>query len=317
MLTVSNYHYIRDNFDTPFLSIFGVTPKLFEKQLLLLKKMGTFIHPNDLISNPDKIIKSKQNYILITFDDGLKEQFEVAKPILDQLKIPALFFVNSINHIEKKVSLVHKVHLLRSQMSPAKLLSIIAVVDPKFSVALSTLEKEKAILHYNYDNEESAYLKYILNFKLTIVEQSKLIDGVFDHFFNEKKVIETLYMTENQLKILAQEGMLGSHTHSHMALGLLEPELIEDELSKTKHYLEHLTDTKIVSVSYPYGSLEACATPVSELAESLGYAIGFTMERGINTGDENKLVLKRFDCNDLPGGKNEKFFKDEYSFIYK
>ncbi|RBN50298.1 polysaccharide deacetylase family protein [Flavobacterium psychrolimnae] len=317
MLTVSNYHYIRENFDAPFLSIFGVTPKLFEKQLLLLKKTGTFIHPNDLISNPDKIIKSKQNYILITFDDGLKEQFELAKPILDQLKIPALFFVNSINHIEKKVSLVHKIHLLRSQMSPSKLLSTFAAAGPKFIIALSTLEKRKAILHYNYDNEESAYLKYILNFKLNIAEQSKLIDSIFDHFFNEKKVIETLYMAENQLTILAKEGMLGSHTHSHMALGLLEPELIEDELSKTKHYLKQLTNTNIVSISYPYGSIEACAKPVSELAQSLEYTIGFTMERGINTGDENKLLLKRFDCNDLPGGKNEKFFKDEYSFIYK
>lgn len=188
MLLVSNYHYIREKFDAPFSSIFGVTPELFEKQLLLLKNTGIFIHPNDLISNPDKIIKSKQNYILITFDDGLKEQFELAKPILDKLKIPALFFVNSINHVEKKVSLVHKIHLLRSQMSPSKLLSAFEAVDSRFTVILSTLEKEKAILHYNYDNEESAYFKYTLNFRLTIAEQSKLIDGMFEYFFKKKKL---------------------------------------------------------------------------------------------------------------------------------
>jgi len=133
-------------------------------------------------------------------------------------------------------------------MSPSKLLSTFATVDPKFIIALSTSEKKKAILHYNYDTDESAFLKYILNFKLTVPEQSKLIDGLFEHFFNEENVIERLYMTESQLKILAQEGMLGSHTHSHMALRIIEPELIEDELFKTKYYLEKLTETKIVSV---------------------------------------------------------------------
>jgi hypothetical protein len=77
-------------------------------------------------------------------------------------------------------------------------------------------------------------------------------------------------------------------------------------LSKTRSYLEKLTKTKIVCVGYPYGSIEACAKPVSKLAKTLGHIVGFTMERGINMGDENKLLLKRFDCNDLPGGKNYK-----------
>ena len=118
--------------------------------------------------------------------------------------------------------------------------------------------------------------------------------------------METLYMTENHLKILAQEGMLGSHTHSHMALGLLAPESIDEELSKTKKYLEQLTKSSIMSVSYPFGNDFACAEPVPELAKKNGYSIGFTMQRGINRGDENKLLLKRLDCNDLPGGKNYK-----------
>jgi len=113
MLTVSNYHYIRGDFSTPYPSIFGMTPDNFSKQLLLLQNQGDFIEPNILVENSKEIIASKDNCFLITFDDGLKEQFDCALPILDELNIPAMFFINSINHIEKKVSLAHQIHLVR------------------------------------------------------------------------------------------------------------------------------------------------------------------------------------------------------------
>ena len=304
MLTVSNYHYIREDFTAPYPSIFGLTPEIFEKQLLLLKEIGTFIHPKDLLNDPDAILQSEQNFILVTFDDGLKEQFDLAKPILDKLNISALFFVNSINHLEKEVSLVHKIHLLRSKIAPSILLSFFAESDSKYNLVLTPLEKEKAESHYNYDDKESASLKYLLNFKLSVLEQSRLIDTLFEQFFDKNKVLDTLYMSEFQIKNLGELGMLGSHTHSHFALGLLESEVIKEELSITKEYLEQLTKGKIRFVSYPYGSDIACANPVPELAKESGYIIGFTIARGINRGNENKLLLKRFDCNDLVGGKN-------------
>jgi hypothetical protein len=69
MLTVCNYHYIRENFKASYQSIFGVTPNLFEEQLILLKKKGIFIHPNNLINDSEEILKSEQTFILITFYD--------------------------------------------------------------------------------------------------------------------------------------------------------------------------------------------------------------------------------------------------------
>jgi peptidoglycan/xylan/chitin deacetylase (PgdA/CDA1 family) len=317
MLSVSNYHYIREDFSSPFPSIFGLTPKMFEKQLVLLKDLGTFIHPNDLVSHANEILKSDQHFILITFDDGLREQYDLAKPVLDNHKIPALFFVNSLNFIQKEVSLVHKIHLLRSQIASQDLLLRIKETDLSVNLELTNSEKENAIKHYNYDDVQSAYLKYLLNFKLTLQQQAGFINKFFHDLFNEKQINEELYMTEQNLIELSKEGLLGSHTHSHLALGLLEPLQIHKELELTKTYLEQLTNTTISTVSYPYGSSEACALPVPDIAKKMNYSIGFTMERGINKETENKLLLKRFDCNDLPGGKNEKSFIDEYSFIYK
>lgn len=304
MLTVCNFHYIRNNFDAPFPSIFGVTPQQLENQLAELSKLGEFISQNQLIADIDQILNSNSNYILITLDDGLKEQFEMAKPILDKLKIPAIYYINSLNFIEKEVSLVHKVHLLRSMISPKDFLQAIENFFKNDSVELTEDEMKKAKIHYNYDDSESASLKYLLNFKLGTQKLSELINALFDEKFDSNKVVENLYMTQEQLFELSSLNMLGNHTHSHRALGLLPHDAIVNEIAKTKEFIDNFGHQFRYSISYPYGSAEACQSPVSEIAGSFGHTIGFTMERGSNDIHSNTLLLKRFDCNDLPGGKN-------------
>lgn len=317
MLTVSNYHYIREDFTAAYPSIFGLTPVAFQKQLEALKEIGDFVSSQELISNFTEILSDKKNYFLVTFDDGLREQFELAKPVLEELKIPAIFFVNTINFKEREISLVHKIHLLRSHIPSKKVLSNIFEEFGDQGLELTESEKSKAVEHYNYDNKDSAYLKYILNFKLSFQDQQRVIDRLFHQNFESEKIASDLYMSQEQLKELANLGWLGSHSHSHRPLGLLKVQEIEQELSDSKQYLESITGEIIHNLSYPYGSPEACASPVSSIAKETGYKLGFTMERGINMLGQDPLLLKRFDCNDLPLGKNEKAFKDACSLIYK
>lgn len=301
MLTVSNYHYIRPHFEAKYPSIFGITPAVFENQLKVLKNEGDFIHPKDLVADFHSIVSSKANYHFITFDDGLKEQWDYALPILDSLNIPAIFFANSINFDEEKVTTVHKIHLLRSILAPHFIVEKLSESD---SNALSSEEKTRAQTIYRYDDSESAALKYLLNFKMSFKEQEVFIDDLFQSHYDEKSVLESLYMSKENLKQLAQNGYLGSHTHHHYPIGLLPKEAMEFELEHSKNYLETLTQTKIEMVSYPYGSPEACTEEVATLAKNCGYQLGFTTQRGSNVGTENRLLLNRFDCNDLPGGKS-------------
>jgi peptidoglycan/xylan/chitin deacetylase (PgdA/CDA1 family) len=303
MLAVSNYHYIRPEYRNKYPSIFGVTLDEFKKQLLLLRNKGKFVNPIDLLKNSKEILDSKEKFYLITFDDGLKEQFDYALPILDELEIPAVFFVNSCNFYEKKVSTVHKIHLLRSIISPDEFVKQLFYFD---SIAISDLEKKRAQDIYQYDDEKSAVLKYILNFKMTFKEQEEVIKKMFDHFFEEEHILENLYMDEESLKGLAKRGYLGSHSHNHYPLGLLDLESIKFEVENSKKILEKSTNSKIDLIAYPFGTKEACTDSVGEIAKDAGFRLGFTTTRGCNTGFENPLLLNRFDCNDMPGGKNYK-----------
>lgn len=306
MLTVGNYHYIRENFDSDYPSIFGVKPAEFKKQLELLKNEGDFISPNQFLSDIDGILKSNENLILITFDDGLKEQFELALPILDEKQIPAIFFANSLNAEEKKVTTVHKIHLLRSVLSPEILLKKIAEVH---DVVLSETVIQRAKEIYRFDEPQSATLKYVLNFKIPFDLQEQIVDRIFVGFFEEETIWKQLYMDENQLKYLASHGYLGSHTHSHLPLGLLDEEMIYFELEHAKAYFEKLTNCPIDMISYPYGTDETTTDQVLEVVNKVGYKVGFTTKRGENNNAQNHFKLNRFDCNDLVGGKNHSSWK--------
>lgn len=306
MLTVCNYHYIREKYNAKYPSIFGVVPGEFKKQILLLRNEGDFIQPNEMIRNLNAVLESKDNYFLITFDDGLKEQFDYAIPILDELEIPAVFFANSINFENKKVSTVHKIHLLRSIIKPRSFLNIIK--NSKI-VNFSESEKNKAQIIYRYDDLQGAELKYLLNFKLSFKQQEKVIGELFDDHFEESTVLRELYMDTENILILAQRGYLGSHTHSHYPIGLLNMDDVKFKLENSKSYFEKLTNSKIEMVAYPYGTREACTDEVAVIAKTVGYKVGFTTKRGSNEDGVNHLLLNRFDCNDLVGGKNYTYGK--------
>lgn len=303
MLTVSNYHYIRPEFKSKYPSIFGITPMMFENQLRALRNEGDFLHPKDLLADFENVMQSKENYHFVTFDDGLKEQYEYALPVLDALNIPAIFFANSVNLDEKRTTTVHKIHLLRSIISSSEMLEKLAKVD---TVSLTDTEKERAQTIYRYDDAQSSELKYLLNFKMDFVVQEQIINTIFADYFDEVAITDSLYMDEKMVTELAQQGCLGSHTHRHYPLGLLDAGKIQYELEHSKNFFEKLTDVSIDMISYPYGTPEACTDEVAAIARNAGYKVGFTTNRGTNDLTQNALLLNRFDCNDLIGGKNFK-----------
>lgn len=308
MLIVSNYHYIREDFSAKHPSIFGLTPRQFKEQLEELSKHGKFISLEGLLKFQNKPLD--RNYILITFDDGLREQYELAKPVLEKMDIPAVYFINTSNFREKEVSLVHKIHLLRSEIPSQEILSELSRYN---DTVLSEQERHLAISHYNYDEEETALLKYLLNFKLGLQEQQAFINPLFQQLFEEEKVAAALYMDRQMLQELSSRGELASHSHRHLPLGQLSSEALQEELETTQDFFRSNFGKPSAAISYPYGSFEA-STGVSEVVKNAGLRLGFTMERAANEDlHQDSLLLSRFDCNDLPRGKNN-LFKGESIF---
>ena len=100
-LRIIIYHHVQQN-----------QFKIFEKQILFLKKHWNFISPKEF---EDHIISKKKLYgknILLTFDDGLYSNYLIAKKILKKYNIKSIFFVPSdfvkIKKVEKAKSFLIK-----------------------------------------------------------------------------------------------------------------------------------------------------------------------------------------------------------------
>jgi len=298
MLYIVNYHYIRNEFDYSRKAINGITPIQFREQLKYLRETGEVLKPTELSHD---VFPSKNKYILITFDDGLREQFDNAIPILDSLNYQALFFVNTSGITSKIVQNVHKIHLIRNSIADTEFLTYI---KNNLNKELDENDRIQALAFYRFDDINAATVKYLLNIKLSSIEAETITNQLFNKLFDEKIIHEKLYMSESQIVELGQKGMIGSHSHNHVALGNLSEDELKNELRLSKSILENLTNAEIKYISYPYGSGKAISDMVFRTAESIGYQYGFTTKPEINHHITDLLSLNRFDCNDAPGGKN-------------
>jgi len=253
--------------------------------------------------------------IVITFDDGLREQYEFAWPVLRRLGIPGIFFVNTAPILQSTISSVHKIHLLRAHVPPGEFLEMLHSYARVQGLDLAVeVDEGKATFHYKYDTPEVAQLKYLLNFLLTPTNRDPLIEACFHDVFRgqEAKMSRHLYLDLPALAELGAHGCLGTHAHEHVPLGLLSPEAAQEHIRGSIQCLDDWGGYRPFALSYPYGSREACSPEVAEMARRAGIELALTMERAGNADLTMPMFLARFDNNDVPGGKASHWTVDNF-----
>ena len=312
MLIAINYHYLRPEFNHPYPGIYGVTLTQFSRQLEMLGKIGEFVSASDIREaiRMDKPLPERS--WLVSFDDGLREQYEYAWPILQRRSIPALFFINSDPVENSRISSVHKIHLLRANVLPERLMESFDRHMEQFGINWHEIDPSKAMGQYKYDTAEVARLKYLLNFALNPSDLDRLVDACFRELlcWSEEKVCKELYMSPEQVGILGVNGCVGSHAHQHLPLGMLSTEDIAYQIHLSRDLLSKWSKSEIYVLSYPYGSIDACSALAGEVARKEGYEFAFTMERAGNVQLDAPMFLARCACNDLPGGTSPQWTLD-------
>lgn len=297
------YHYVRPSFDLPFPAIFGLTPEALREQLENLSQCGQFMSQDDILAVVSGRARLPDRALLVTFDDGLREHYEHAWPVLREMGIPAIFFVSTAPLEQESVALVHKIHLLRSYLAADTFLQAISFETRQMGIELPNVQAEVARRQYRYDDADSARVKYLLNFGLPEDQRERVVGQVFAQFMgkDEKKVSAGLYMDKLQLGELAAAGCLGSHAHSHRPLGQLDEPAIAQEVQTSVELLSQWTGCRVRSLAYPYGSLQACSRSAGELARRAGIDVAFTMERAVTRDLAEPMFVPRYAPNDVDG----------------
>jgi len=305
VLIAVNYHYLRPRFDGPYAGIHGSTPEQFRDQLEMLGQLGEFVAPDRVRAAIHGRANLPEVAVLITFDDGLREQWEFAWPVLHGASVPAIFFVNTGPIEDHTVSVVHKIHLLRSQIPPAEFARYIAERLGRETLESGQFFDEQAAQRqYRYDDDETARLKYLLNFGLEPTFRDAMIHELFQEVFTcEASVSKQLYMGREEISSLAEFEAVGSHAHQHAPLARCSMDEAATLVGDSVDWIEQKTGFRPYALSYPYGTRTSVDRRVAEEAKRQGIEFAFTTERAANLDLRRPLFLARFDSNDVPGGK--------------
>jgi peptidoglycan/xylan/chitin deacetylase (PgdA/CDA1 family) len=267
MLLAVTYHYVAEEEPSEPRAIFPLTTAQLAGQLEQLGRVFEFVSNDDLVRAVEREATLPERACLVTFDDGLRCQVELALPVLDRLGVPGLFFVSGMPLEEGRVLDVHKIHRLRETVPDEEILAILGAEGP-----------EPPPGRYVYDQPLAAGVKELLAGR-----NSEELDGLLAQV--GATVGLDLYMTAEQVAELARHGMLGAHGYSHDA---------RDDFARGAEVLERRTGSWPRTMSYPYGK------PVPG---ALGFAAAFTTERKLNTDLAEPLLLGRLDTNDVPDGR--------------
>lgn len=309
MLAVVTFHYVRPESQYPERGIRGITPEQLAAQIEQLAGAGEIIAGTELVAAIRGETSLPERAIMLTFDDGLREHFEYALPVLERAGVPATFFANTAPLADGRVSTVHKVHQLRAGAPPVALLETATRALAARGIDPVEPPEEVVRSQYPYDPYDDARQKYLFGFGLGDL-RDQVVQECFDAQFGadgEREMVTRLYMDTEQLRAVAQRGWLGSHAHEHVDLAALDKVGRSEQLSRSAQLLEEWTGCRPVGLAYPFGHRPQCPLPPASEVGQAGYAYAMTMERATNADLRTPFHLARWDTVDVAGGKAERY----------
>ncbi|WP_170137094.1 polysaccharide deacetylase family protein [Winogradskyella sediminis] len=225
----------------------------FNKQIRFLNKHFQFSYPNEFFG--DKTTSGI--HILITFDDGYKDNYDIAFPILKQHNAKVIFFIVT-NIIGTNDWLTHdKLRFL---------------VEKKYK---SENEVETCLKKMNQGHSIATWIKQ--NENLIAIPEQRLM-------MNWKEVEE-----------IDKEGFkIAPHTHQHSILSFLDYTKQEGEIQTSIKTLESKLKKICNYFAYPNGLYNADSLNVLNKS-AIQY--GFTTQPGFNSKENAPLQLKRIGVN--------------------
>ena len=295
-LLAVGYHYVAAEPPAEPRAIFPVTADGLVAQLELIGRSYEFVSRDELLAAVAGEASLPERACVVTFDDGLRCQLELALPVLERLGVRAIFFVPGKPLAEGRVLYVHKVHALRERVPDAELLALAGGDDVPVAVAQE---------HYRYDAPDAARLKYLLNMRLPLDEREQVVGAAFAEVFSDEAAFaRELYMSREDVAELEHEHRaVGAHSYAHEPLARLDDDALDADLKAVAALLEEVIGSRPRALSYPHGTPSTVDVRVARRAEAAGFRVAFTMERALNRTLEEPLLLGRLDANDAPGGK--------------
>ena len=269
----------------------------FEKIIIKLKKNYNLLNADKFYSKLLDGYLSKKD-ISLSFDDGLKSQYDIAIPILNKYNIKAFFFVftssftNRIDKLElykyfrstqfKTIDKFYKNFFL--EINKLKKIDLDSV--------LSKFEKINYLSEFKFYSRNDRLFRYLRDIILNEENYDSIMKLMMKNKkFNKKNVSKKLYFSKQDLKkINKQNHIIGLHSYTHptnMDKLSYKKQLLE--YKKNKQFIEKELKCKVETMAHPCGKFNKNTIKV---LKKLNIKLGF----GISSNDnKNMFNISRLD----------------------
>lgn len=273
------YHMIADRPN-------GVYPEtavsVFEKQIRYLATNYSIISLDSLVDR----IKKKQSLrgcVAITFDDGFKDNYTNAWPILKKYNVPATIFLLTGCIEDGKAPWFIKFR--HAFMNTKKDHLYIDLEDETFSLPLHTSKQR-----FQASNRIMAYFKSCKN-----EERLRVLEEIFEKLKAKNlDLLDDLMLNWDQIKEMADRGIsFGAHTVTHPVLSRVSIETAKQELSISKATIESELMRPVTSCAYPFGGRGEYTSELFPILEEFQFNCAVTTEEGRNSLKTGIFELNR------------------------
>jgi peptidoglycan/xylan/chitin deacetylase (PgdA/CDA1 family) len=269
---VFGYHRIGHANGSADAGLWDVSPPMFEQQVLFLKKEFDVIGPDDL----ERVARlGRGRYVLLTFDDGYRDNFDEALPILTRHGLPATFFVTTRFLDDRRMPWWDEIAwMVRS--STRSELPASAQIDRTLSLATEARRKTASALIELYKRLPRESTGAFMD---SVAEAT----GSGRHHGDD----EESWMTWDDVRKLRASGMhVGGHTVNHPLLAGLSPDEQEEEIVGCKKRVEVELGEPMRYFAYPYGGRDSFDDHTTRCLAGHGVELAFSFYSGYQRFDE-------------------------------
>ncbi len=235
------YHHLVSNKDVAHIQrLYSYkNEKVFTDDLDFLLKNYTPVHPDALYNAVHTGQSIPKGSFLLTFDDGLREVYDIIAPLLHKKGIPAIFFINPAFIDNKELFYRCKISLLIHELKQHNALR------PLYAGVLKVPVNEKNIVH-----------------TLCSIDQcnAHLLDDIAaktGYSFREYLEKQQPFLNREQLIALHRQGFtIGAHSMDHPYYKLLPEEEQVRQTIDSCRYVKELTGQTICHFSFPHSDAD-------------------------------------------------------------
>jgi len=263
-----------------------ISADVFYEQMVFVKKNCSVLSIDEVADHYIKKKSLPKNAVSVSFDDGFKNNFTTAAPILKDLNIPAVFYLSTGFIGTEKMFWVDQ---LEDCINRCKKNTIQIKIDKTYN-------------KYTLKNklEKISALKSIKDYCKLVTNEEKEI--ILKQVIKETNIKPNIFFSHNYLKLAWEEVKkmaknplftIGGHSVSHNILAALPKNDMEQEIKESINQLTEKTGNKIVHFSYPEGQLHHYNSQVIEMLKKNGVICCPSSVDGVNTLDDDLFHLKR------------------------